>query len=113
MTESEKEVGKMFWHKEPRLNHLNPEYSRQEELRKIKGELECPRLIQAYDDILKFNDQANEYNLMVDVYQTMQSVHMGGVGSDLANRDAWLKLYKKYDSDNDNLLNKAEFRTLV
>jgi len=113
MTKDEKEVGQMFWYKEPRLMHLNPEYSREKVIKQLKIEIEDPERIIIYDEIIKFNNWANEFNLMVDLYHQLQIKYMGGKNSDLVNQESWIELFKKFDKDNDNLLSKVEFREMI
>lgn len=51
--------------------HLNAEYSREEQLRKLGLEVEDRSLLLAYDDILKFNNWANEYNYIIQVFRSI------------------------------------------
>tara|TARA_B110000285_G_scaffold231541_1_gene300502 strand:+ start:494 stop:994 length:501 start_codon:yes stop_codon:yes gene_type:complete len=70
-------------------------------------------LLLAYDDILKFNNWANEYNYIIQVFRSIQDSFLGGTESDFSNEASWLDLFKKYDADGDGLLNKAELRLLI
>ena len=112
-TKTQREVEEMFVYKEPKLKHLNEGYSREKELMLLKDELHSDQLVEAYDEILKFNNQASEYNYMVEVFHEFQKQFLGGVDSELTNSDSWVSLYKQFDSDHDNLLNKTELRTML
>ena len=103
----------MFWFNDARLMHNNPEYSRAERLRELGLEVEDRALLLAYDDILKFNNWANEYNYIIQVFRSIQDSFLGGTESDFSNEASWLDLFKKYDADGDGLLNKAELRVLI
>lgn len=70
-------------------------------------------LLLAYDDIIKFNNFANEFNYIVDLYCAFQAVYLEGVGSDFVNEASWTELYRQFDSDKDNLLNKVEIRAMI
>jgi hypothetical protein len=61
-------------------------------------------LLLAYDDILKFNNWANEYNYIIQVFRSMQDSFLGGTESDFSNEASWLDLFKKYDADGDGLI---------
>ena len=93
--------------------HLNPEYSREEQLSKLGLEVHDRALLLAYDDILKFNNWANEYNYIIELYNALHNTFLGALGGDFSNEASWRDLFLKFDSDNDGLLNKAELRALV
>lgn len=61
----------MFSFTEPRLMHKNGDYSRESVIKSMKLETDDPRLIQVYDEIIKFNNWANEYNLILEVYESL------------------------------------------
>ena len=103
----------MFWFNDARLMHNNPEYSRAERLRELGLEVEDRALLLAYDDILKFNNWASEYNYIIQVFKSIRDSFLGGTESDFANEASWLDLFKEYDADGDGLLNKAELRVLI
>ena len=48
--------------------HLNKEYSREQQLNLLRLETADKNLIIAYDDIIKFNNYANEFNYIIDLY---------------------------------------------
>ena len=97
MNETEKKVEEMLWHKDPRLMHRNKEYSRENVLKKLKLETNNYSLIDAYDDIIKFNNNASEYNIMIEAYRELSIKHFGGVDSIFANEEGWENLMKKYN----------------
>lgn len=70
-------------------------------------------MLLAYDDILKFNNWANEYNYIIQVFRSMQDSILGSTESDFSNEASWLDRFKKYDLDRDGILNKAELRSLI
>lgn len=53
---TEREVEEIFVYKEPKLKHLNEGYSREKDLMVLKEELRSDQLVEAYDEILKFNN---------------------------------------------------------
>jgi hypothetical protein len=69
LTKKEKEVEEMFWHKDPRLMHRNKEYNRETIMNQLKVNETNHSLIEAYNDIIKFNEDASEYNIMVEAYE--------------------------------------------
>lgn len=113
LKEGEAEIQQMFWFQDARLMHLNEEYSREQQLKLLRLEVGENDLLLAYDDIIKFNNYANEFNYIVDLYSAFQAVYMGGVGSDFVNEASWTELYRQFDSDKDNLLNKVEIRDMI
>ena len=93
--------------------HHNPGYSRAERLRELGLEVEDRALLLAYDDILKFNNWASEYNYIIQVLKSIRDSFLGGAESDFSNEATWLGVFKDYDVDRDGLLNKAELRVLI
>jgi hypothetical protein len=101
----------MFSYSEPRLMHKNGDYSRESVIKSLKLETDDPRLIQVYDDIIKFNNWANEYNLILEVYKALKSKYLSK--EDNESNEAWQRLLKQFDADNDNLLSKSEFKQML
>lgn len=84
----------MFWFQDARLMHLNKEYSREQQLNLLRLETADKNLIIAYDDIIKFNNYANEFNYIIDLYEAFQKVYLAGIGSDFVNEASWTQLYR-------------------
>ena len=72
MTEKERESKLKKFYRDPKLVHKNSNlYNRHDILQELmpQDRLEDSKLRDAYEDILKYNELANEYNYMIDVYQ--------------------------------------------
>ena len=79
----------------------------------MRPEVSDKQLEQAYEAILKSNEEADEHNYRLDFYRALMNRHLGGAGSDLVNKASWVALFKKYDHDNDQTLNFEEFKSMA
>ena len=93
--------------------HKNPPYSREEAVKQISRETHNPELIRAYTDIVKFNEDQNERNYIIDVYRALRDEYLGDQGRDFVNQDAWSRLLRKFDIDKDGSLNYDEITKML
>ena len=75
--EAERESEAQKWFTDPKLMHKNPPYSRKELVNQISRETHNPELLRAYTDIIKFNEEQNERNYMVDIYRALRDGYLG------------------------------------
>jgi hypothetical protein len=68
LTDEEKESKAGFWFKDPRLMHLNQEYSKETIIKKIAKDCYDHDLLKAYKEIIDFNNWAQEFNYVLDVF---------------------------------------------
>ena len=92
--------------------HLNKPYGIEKTVKKLAGEFADPELKKAYEDILKFNNEANEMNYMIDVYKSLKKWRGGGEGF-IINEKSWGKLFREFDDNNNGSLAFDEFEKMI
>ncbi|CDW73821.1 UNKNOWN [Stylonychia lemnae] len=100
----------LFEYKDPRLRHLNKNFSREElQVRNLDFVNDKVGFKAAIDEIIKFNCQVNEFNYMHDLFQRMNKLLIEKTVS-----YDWIKLFDLYDKDlKKNILEKSEIKKIM
>ena len=78
MTPAELESKQRKWFQDPKLVHFNQnKYNRHDILQELipSNRKDDYKLRDMYEDILKTNEWANEYNYMLDVFNAIKDFH--------------------------------------